>query len=153
MSDERSEPLYNLRSKRVKAPAGSKLSEGFIRASELLRRTEELGLGGDHEATQVEQEGSIASQELVPDLPPNRSDEGASERATEEPSQVEADRDQGVPDSSREAQGQQPSSPHRLVAEQAAEDSEQEVLRLRVRVSDPKTHRVQYVWIPVNMLI
>jgi len=146
MSNERSEPNYNLRSRRITAP-----SEGFITASEALRRAEELGTGRVYEASATQQEA--ASHEVVPDVSSNGSDEGASQRATEEPPTTQPTGDQGVPDSPREAQGQQPSSPHRLVAEQAAEDSEQEVLRLRVRVSDPKTHRVQYVWIPVNMLI
>ena len=44
----RSQPNYNLRRKRVSASSTDKHSEGFIRASELLRI---------HEATQVEQEG------------------------------------------------------------------------------------------------
>ena len=63
MSDDRSKS-YNLRSKRISGGA----SEGFIRASELIRRNEEHS-GVVHEDTQVEPQGATSSQELVPDVP------------------------------------------------------------------------------------
>ena len=125
MSDERSEPLYNLRSKRVKAPAGSKLSEGFIRASELLRI---------HEASATEQEA--ASHEVVPDVPPSNDDEGGGTQEASRAPSTEPIGDQGSDDSPREAQGQQPAHSCGVVAQQEAEHKEPELLRLRVRVSE-----------------
>ena len=144
MSDDRSKP-YNLRSKRTSAGA----SEGFITASELIRLNEERS-GVVHQETQRE---ATTSDEVVPDVPPNNDNEGGSERPTEEPSAAEQVGHQGLPDSSGEAQGQQQSPPHRPVAEQEIEHHGQEVLRLRVQVRNTKTHKVEYMWIPINMLI
>ena len=93
------------------------------------------------------------SHEMVPDVPPNGSDEGASERATEQPSPTQSIGDQGVPDSPREAQGQPPLPAHSSMDEEAAQHHEPELLRLRVRVWNKKTHRVTYEWISVNTLI
>ena len=139
MSNERSEPIYNLRSKRVSAPAprastASDLSEGFIRASELLRREEELR--GVHDDTPAQQEESTSGQELVPDVSSNERDEGGSLATTEGTCATQQVGDKGDNDSSGEAQGQQSASPHSSVVEQATGDNQQELLRLRVRVSD-----------------
>jgi len=144
MSDDRSKP-YNLRSKRTSAGA----SEGFVTASELIRLNEERS-GVVHQETQRE---AASSDEMVSDIPPNNDDEGGSQRPTEEPSTAEQAGDQGLPDSSGEAQGQQQSPPHRPLVEQEAKHDGQEVLRLRLQVRNTKTHKVEYVWVPINMLI
>ena len=137
MSNERSEPIYNLRSKRVSAPAprastASDISEGFIRASELLRREEELR--GFHEDSTPQQEA--ASKEMVPDIPSNERDEGGSPATTEGTCSTQPTGHQGSDDSAGEAQGQPPTPPHSPLAEQAVDNQRQELLRLRVRVSD-----------------
>jgi len=137
MSNERSEPVYNLRSKRVSAPAprastASDISEGFIRASELLRREEELR--GVHEDSTPQQEA--ASNEMVPDISSNERDEGGSPATTEGTCPTQSTGHQGSHDSAGEAQGQPPTPPHSPVAEQEVEHNEPQVLRLRVRVSD-----------------
>lgn len=150
MSDDRSKS-YNLRSKRVTSGGAT---EGFVRASELLRRRdEERGDSVIHQATNSDEEQVPSGQELVSDVPPNNDDEGGSINAVAEPSQVEAVGDQRLPDSPREAQGQSHPPTHSPVAQQDTEDQRQEVLRLRVQVRNTKTHKVEYVWIPINMLI
>ena len=142
MSDDRSQPNYNLRRKRVSASSTDKHSEGFIRASELLRI---------HEDSAPQQEA--ASHEVVPDVPSSDNDEGGgAQEAERQPTTPEVGH-QGDTDSSREAQGQQPPSPCGVVVEQEAKHKEPQLLRLRVRVSDPKTHKVEYIWIPINTLI
>lgn len=148
MSNDTQQPNYNLRSKRVRAGA----SEGFIRASDLLRRHEERS-GDIHQTTEANQEPMPPSQELVPDLSPNRSDEGGSSAPTEGTSQVDATGHQGLDDSSGDAPRQQPPSTPGPVAEQDTEDNRHEVLRLRVQVRDKRNHKITYVWIPINTLI
>ena len=99
MSDDRSKS-YNLRSKRISGGA----SEGFIRASELIRRNEERS-GVVHEDTQVEPQGATTSKELVPDLPSNDNDERGSQRSSKETSEVAAVGDQGLHDITGDSQG------------------------------------------------
>ena len=94
-----------------------------------------------------------ASHEVVPDVPPSNDDEGGGTQEASRAPSTEPIGDQGSDDSPREAQGQQPAHSCGVVAQQEAEHKEPELLRLRVRVSDPKTHIVTYMWIPVNMLI
>ena len=147
MSDDRNKP-YNLRSKRTSAGGAS---EGFIRASELLRLNDERS-GVVHQATQEEHQGANTSQELVPDIPSNDDDEGGSSATVVEQSEVAANGNQGLPNSSGEAQGQQQPPTHSPVAQQE-DECPTEVLRLRVQVRNTKTHKVEYVWVPINMLI
>ena len=149
MSDDRSKS-YNLRSKRVTAGGAT---EGFIRASELLRRQDEERVSGDiHRADTCAAE-EAQKQELVLDIPPNNDDEGGSVASIDNQPSTDEIGDQGDIDSSREAQRQQQSPSHSPVAEQAAEHYESRVLRLRVQVRNTKTHKVEYKWIPINMLI
>ena len=149
MSDDRSKS-YNLRSKRVAAGGAS---EGFIRASELLRRQDEERVSGDiHRADTCPAE-EAQKQELVSDIPPNNDDEGGSIASTDKQPSTDEIGDQRHIDSPRETQGQQQSPPHSPMAEQAAQHDESRVLRLRVQVRNTKTHKVEYMWIPINMLI
>lgn len=127
MSNDTNKPNYNLRSKRVRAESPS---EGFITASELLYRRQLEEPGDLHETTQPEE---AASHEVVSDIPSNRSDEGASERATEEQQSTQQVGDQGVPDSPGDAPRPASPSAHSPVAQQEAEHDRQEVLRLRVQ--------------------
>ena len=132
MSDDRSKP-YNLRSKRISGGT----SEGFIRASELIRRNEERS-GVVHEDTQVEPQGATSSQELVPDVPSNDDDQGGSERSDQETPQVAAVGDQGLHDIAGDPQGSTQASSHSPVAQQDPVDNGQEVLRLRVQVRNTR---------------
>ena len=155
MSDERSEPNYNLRSRRVRASGSpTPTSEGSIRASDLLRRNdEERGVDRCDSSTQDKQEEPTPTQELVPHLPPLCNDEGGSTGEAMLSSTPSESGTQRGDDSPREAQGQRLPSPHSpLVAEDSSHDR-QEILRLRVRVIDKKIHRVTYQWIPINNLI
>ena len=105
------------------------------------------------QATNSDEEQVPSGQELVSDIPPNNDDEGGSINSVAEPSQVEPVGDQRLPYSPREAQGQSHPSAHSPVAQQDTEDQRQEVLRLRVQVRNTKTHKVEYMWVPINMLI
>ena len=149
MSNDNKQPNYNLRSRRT----CSGTSEGFIRASELLRRSdEERGDSVVHQASSNQQEEPNQSQELVPDLPSNDDNQGGGQRETKDAALSNEDGNQGIPDCSGNAQGQQSSPAHSPLDEQAAPDNT-EVLRLRVQVRNQRTHTVEYVWVPINMLI
>jgi len=149
MSNDNKQPNYNLRSRRT----CSGPSEGFIRASELLRRSdEERGDSVVHQASGNQQEEPNQSQELVPDIPSNDDNEGGGQREIKDAAISNEDGNQGVSDCSGNPQGQQPSPSHSTVDEQAAPNNA-EVLRLRVQVRNQRTHKVEYKWIPINMLI
>ena len=135
MSNERSEP-YNLRRRRVTAPSSPSVSEGFITASEALRRAEELGISGGGATTESEQEEPTPTQELVLDVPAHSSNEGTGSGEAPRTPQIAANRDQGDNDSSGEAQGQRSAPAHSSVVTEDTSNNGQEVLRLRVRVSD-----------------
>ena len=106
-----------------------------------------------HEASAPREE--TTGQELVSDVPPSNDDQGGSTQETSRApsSEVEAVGDQRLSDSPREAQGQSHPFAHSPVAQQDTEDHRQEVLRFRVQVRNTKTHKVEYKWIPMNMLI
>ena len=127
MSDERSEPSYHLRSRRVRATTPS---EGFIRASDLLRRRDELESGGVCQADPNHQEA--ASNEVVSHLSADGHDEGGSTATTEGASAAESS-DQGCADCSGEAQGQPPTPPCSPLVEEAAHHQRPTLLRLRVQ--------------------
>lgn len=152
MSNDRVKPTYNLRRRHnnlIYDPTEQDL--GFIRASELIKRAVssmqsserpkcrnpgppycgELGHECVHETDTTEQKA--ASHEVVPDVSPNGSDEGASERATEAAQASESTGDQGLSDSTGEAQGQQPTPPHSPMVEEETEHNRPTLLRLRVQ--------------------
>ena len=88
----------------------------------------------------------------LPKLPSNERDEGGSPATTEGTCSTQPTGNQGLPNSSGEAQGQQQPPTHSPVAQQE-DECPTEVLRLRVQVRKTKTHKVEYVWVPINMLI
>lgn len=145
MSNERSEPNYNLRARRSRADP----SEGFIRASDLIRRRDEDR--GVHNSDTNQQEAE--SHEVVSHLPPSDNDEGGGTTATQGALTVDTTGDQGAIDSTGEAQGQQHTPPHSPMVEEAATNKQPELLRLRVRVWNRKTHRVTYEYVSVNTMI
>lgn len=151
MSNERSEPNYNLRKRRVTAGVSPyTLSEGFIRASEVVRRAEELRLGGVHEETKSEE---AASQELVSHLSPSDNDEGGGTSATQGAATTDTVGDQGCVDLVGDTQGQQQTPPHSPLVEEATQHNQPQLLRLRVRVWDKRAHRFYYQIVSVNTMI
>jgi len=155
MSNDLNQPIYNLRSKRIRAngehsPPLAPLSEGFIRASDLLYR--QSVTIGDSGTPKGDIEESAQAQELVLDLPQKRDDEGGSVSEADRPSEVAATGDQRIDDSTGEAPRSDSSSSCSVVAEQDAHDNGPEVFRLRIRVLNKLTHRYEYhdVWINPN---
>jgi len=140
MSNDFQPSNYNLRSKRIGAtmpitPAPS--SEGFILASELLRR-HQCGTSGASEGAQIDQEQVPASKELVSDIPPECDSEGGGTQETQRTSSTGSIGHQGNLDSAGAPPGRPASPPHSPLAEKSAEDLRQEVLRLRVKVGNYK---------------
>ena len=90
---------------------------------------------------------------MVSDVPPSNDDQGGSTQEDSRAPSSEPTGDQGLDDRSGETQGRESTPTPGDMVEEATEHHEPELLRLRVRVSDPKTHRVKYVWIPINTLI
>lgn len=135
MSNESSKPNYNLRSKRVSAGGAQSTggaSEGFIRASDLLRRQdEERGLDDIHPCDPTQQAAS--SQQMVPDLPSNNDDEGGGVSETSTASTASEAGDQRVHDSAGDTQRYPSPSPCSPLAQETVVNQGQEVLRLRVQ--------------------
>lgn len=154
MSNDLKPSNYNLRSKRIGAtmpvtPAPT--SEGFILASELLRR-HQCGTSGASEGAQVDQEQVPASKELVPDVPPERDSEGGGTQETQRTSTPGSTGHQGDLDSAGAASRRPATPPRSPVVEESAEDLRQEVLRLRIKVTNKYTHRSYYVdFVPNNI--
>jgi len=157
MSNDNNQPNYNLRSRRTIAPAMSSSttpSDGFIRASELLRRNdEERGVDRCDSNTEDKQEEPASTQELVPDILENDNDEGGSTQPTQGASSTDTARDQRDNDSPREAQGQHDPPAHSAVAAQDTSDNGPQILRLRVRVWNKYTHRYTYEYVSINTMI
>jgi len=126
-------------------------SEGFILASELLRRHQH-GTSGASEGPQVDEKQVPASKELVPDVPSERDSEGGGTQETQRTSSPRSTGHQGDLDSAGASPRRPATPPHSSLVEESAEDDGPKVLRLRVKVTNRYTHRSYYVdFIPNNI--
>jgi len=150
MSNDTNKPNYNLRTRRgVNKRDIKTYSEGIISASAMLYSE---SLGRDDQGAEADTEGSDTSQELVPHLPANASDEGRSAPSASGQPETTTSRDPGLSNSSGESQGRPSTPPHSPVDEEEV-GHQSEVFRLRVQVRNRRNHKVMYFWIPINTLL